>query len=115
MKPVTNELTGLIIAAAAFYPDLFPLSLNFSASPPVQGGGFEAYPTVSLFGCLLNKPFPCCMLDVSVTVFAGHWTDEFGFHYSLFQAPLSRLPVDITGSLLCTHVAFGTSSTFLEL
>ena len=46
------------------------------------GGGFEAHLPVSSFGCLSNKPFPGCKLDVSVMGFAVCGADGLVFSYA---------------------------------
>lgn len=55
----------LVNTTAIFYPDLFYLPLNIPDTPPSERWILRLALWVS-FGCLLNKPFPCCILDISV-------------------------------------------------
>ena len=52
-----------------------------TCSFPLLGGGFEACPPISSFGCLSNKLFPCCVPDVPVIGFSVHQADSLGFRY----------------------------------
>ena len=60
-----------------------PLFISLSNSLLLQEGGFEACSPITSFGCLLNKPFPCFIIDISVNGFSVSREDKLGLNYGI--------------------------------
>lgn len=67
--------TQVLLYLPLSIPDSPALRRQICSLPP------PPHANISLFGYLSNKPFPCCIFDVSVIGFAVYWVNELGFVY----------------------------------